>query len=244
MMSTSFSVPHFLSAAAACPHDFTFIIDGKRYECHRIVVFSLAPAIANQCLNTSREYSFGNIKDPKNYFQLFSDYFHGKEIKICFENAPFFEEIGTILGMGQFVQCARQYLDALPKNLVEQMKVYSECGVENIEFADEIASSWDVYEKDESLYELPPLAFKLILESQYLKYESESKLYQYIKKLIEKKGKKYISLFSVLQTADLEQNEIAEILEMSQYENIKPDILNALKERFTLAVEMPIVAQN
>ena len=233
--------------ASSCPPDFTFLIDGEIYATHKPIVFASSPKLTELATKAVAknenfsEFAFStDTKDPKHYFQIFSDYFHGKEIEITQENAPFLRKISDILGIDNILKHSCAFIPQLTEqNAIEQMLLFSSCGVEYDESANLIAGKWDIYEREPALLDLPVFAFNQILISDHLKIESESKLFQFLKKLVDKHGRSYSVLFGFLRMSDLEQYEVLEILSICEYDNIKSEIVGALRERLICEVEPP-----
>ena len=241
------SLTPVFSPTESIPPDFTFKIDNKNYYCHRVAVFSLSPILrakANEIKANGGIYSefadSNNIKDPKHYFKLICDYFHGKIIEISQENAPFLHKIANIFGLSQLISLTEQHLIPLTnENAIEQMKLYSESGVEYYECADLIASNWNIYQNDPNVFNFPVFAFEQIFDSENLEIDSESTLILYIKRLISVHGNEYSILFRSVKTEEISQNEVDEILTYSELDTIDPDIIDSLKERLLLDIIVP-----
>ena len=243
----SLQVSYWYVPACASPPDFTFIIDGEKYATHKPIVFASSPKLTELAAKAIAkneifsEFTFStDTKDPKHYFQIFSDYFHGKEIQITSENAPFLKKISDILGIDAIFNKSCALIPPLTEqNAIQQMQLFSSCGVENDECANLIAKRWDVYEQDPAFLDLPVFAFTQILSSDNLNIEIESKLFQLFKKLVEKHGRSYSVLFGYLRMNALEQYDVIEMLSICEYDNIKSEIVGALRERLTCEIEPP-----
>ena len=232
--------------ASSVPHDFCFIVDGERYYAHKIVVFSISPKMLREAKNlrdegkTLNEYELKDIKDPFHYFTIVIDYFHGKkdfEKEINRQNAPFLVKIGHELEIENLVNAAANFIEpaATPENCIEQLNLFSSCFVDNYPCAEIIANNWEIYSHDKRVFDLSVFAFEQIFDSSP-KVNSESELFEYIERLIEAHGKSYAKLFSVLNTIDLDSDEIDKMIEYTECDEIDTDVIEAFKERLCLPV--------
>ena len=241
------SVTSLFSPSQSLPPDFAFNVDNKIYYCHQVTVFSLSQILREKAVEFKEKgqvfnefNDLKNIRDPKRYFQLICDYFHGKNIQISHENAPFLNKIASILGLSNLLKSTEQYLAPLSyENAIEQMKLYSESGVEYYKCADLIASQWNVLKNDPKVFDLPVFAFEQIFDSESLQIDSESSLISYIKRLIAVHGDEYSILFKSIHTEEISQNEIDDILSHTEVDTIDPEIIDSLKERLVLDIYVP-----
>ena len=228
------------SPSYSIPEDFTFIVDKKKYYCHKFVVFNLSNFLYTQVQNNKNlnSWTIPDIKDPHNYFQIIVDYFHGKKKKLINqENSIFISAIANYLQVNELLMDAQEYIPRVTtENILYVMKLYSELNIPSFDCAQKIAMNWSQYNQKPELMDLPPFAFSQIFRE--LKNITQKDLFDFIKKLVEiHDTAEYIALFQYCFLPGFEQNDVNDILYhiiYNQTDSIDPNIIKILVDRIDL----------
>ena len=224
----------FFIPASVCPEDFTFIVDGTKYYCHKFVLINLSMVVSQNILAdpTFSVMEIPNIKDPNHHFQLIIDYFHGKQLKITEQNYPLIAYITTYLQiMSLFPEISNSPMTLSKETAIQNLKSCAELGNSSPDFAKIIASSWAEFSKNEDIYSLPVFAFAQIFNSDEFSVDNESELFNFILELIKRNSNEYAALFEYCYANKLQQEDINKLLEMDQIDNVNPEIINLLLDK-------------
>ncbi|EAY11217.1 hypothetical protein TVAG_127240 [Trichomonas vaginalis G3] len=219
------------------PPDFTFCIDGKKYPVHRVAVGSLSPSMNREFLNDPNfsSYTFTKLKDPNNYFQLISNLFHGHKITITLQNAPFLNEIATILELEYLQKATLNYIvQPTPENAIEIMKYYGESNIDNSACAKILANDFDTYSQNPEFFKLPICAFEQIFSDESFDI-SDNELFDFIEKLIQQNSKSYASLLSFVHTESIDQERANKLADQVAYDNVSVEIIDSMLYRINPA---------
>ena len=232
MNSTSPILSPLFNPVYVCPEDFAIIVDNETYYCHKIVVFTLSNVICNEAMKNPKLSSFTipkeSISDPNRYFKLINEYFHGKEIKLTYQNVPFIWSISQYLQLQQLSELAKMSVPPLTKeNALDIMKQFSQNKIPFEDCEKLIAENWEYYMTKPEIFDLPVYAFQRIIDSEYFSYSNESELFNFIKKL-SSKSHEYTSLFGLCYPEKLQQDNIQDIITLSEYDSIEPDVIRLL----------------
>lgn len=225
------------------PCDFTFIIDGERYNCHIIKVLAVSKKI-QEIVTTKKknitEYTIENIKDPQHYFADFIKMLNGEKITINLENATFFNEIAKILNISYLADKVSEIINA-PKSSQNEAIFAKSCFEHGLDYSNHVkylAENWRDAHALESVMHLPLKILDEIVQHSSFRVTSESEFFEWIEAVVKRNGRSYVPLFGHVFFPKLRRHHIKHLLQLISYDEVNQFVLQELDERLITEIIM------
>lgn len=217
------------------PYDFTFEIDGKKYQCHKSQLLGISSKITKE----TNYFHFDKLKDPRQAFQSVIELISGKSIEIDEYNGFFLHKIGEILGISQLVEKTKQYekVNITFDNIFEVTRNLADYNLDISEECNFIAKNFNILKNKHEIKTLPVSVLDQVIESPNFVIKDSIELYDWIKPVVESNGHEYCTLFSHCDMTKLPRKIISEIIDIISFDTISQKMWECFGSRLDMKVE-------
>lgn len=233
-------------------NDFTFIVNGKRYQTNRIVADILSPELRNLNFFDSsiNEFYINTTNTNKNENQTDEDYFQDflklatfSKVKIDSKSQKFFSNYFLKLGnTDEYLRIQNDLLRTLTiENAIIRLRSIIDNSLKNSNYISEVQNEMIKFiaihfeeMNHEELKTLDIETLDLILNNKSLKLRDEDSLLEFILSLYEEKSA-YSVLFEYVQFTHISENSLLEFFEKFEIQYLNEKIWNSICYRFLLS---------
>ena len=229
------------AAVLAIEPDFEFIVGDKKYPCSSFFAEFISPAVAEIRSKDPSIKSFKiDVEDPNNYFELVIQLMNGNEIEANIPQSVFLRNIGEILQNDEIVD-AFSFVNnnhLTTKNVIPTLLEKQQYNINISKETEFIAKHFFSIDEDELML-LDKETLLHILSNKILIITNEDSLYQFITKLIDRKGPEYTDFLNYVRYENISFDNAQSFLKYLTIDVIRknPDVWKSLQKRMLLPSE-------